>query len=252
MVYSKQELSSLKNDQLKTILTEMHQSTTGTKDILVTRILENMVELPADHIKLTRGGDHGGREQAEDDGGMEQDQAEDPKKVAMDQLAKDLRLSQRTTDLLQQAGYVQVDDMQLLTPEIVDALDTTSRDRQSILKFLQPKASNASSILFVNSKEKSRRKPFFAPPMFNIPNAPVLHRHHSSSTSSGETIDERTVMRVQSCFELPKFARDLPRPHLFISPKPNERGVLKDCTALSISISEFIAECARLSQRLSL
>ena len=242
MVYSSEELKALIIPQLKQILGAMQHPVTGNKDVLIARVLAHQAEIPADHWKL---------QPAKADATAPPTIAPQDEEVLedlnwFDNYSTEARLSQPTIDLIKDQQFKTRDDLQLLSLQDLKDLGVPLRDALTIRRTLE--GNGGASVLTVKPQKDSTRKILLEDQQFKLPPTSTRHRSRSNSTV-GES--DNTVSEFAIDSELPERARELPRPHQFVCPKPNARGSFKKPEALAISIEEFFAESARITQRLS-
>ena len=152
----------------------MGQPTTGAKKVLASRILDNLVELPAEHVKLLPETRANAKEDGPDPDIIDDEEAVDPARAAMQQLVQDLGLSQRTLEIFRAEEFFKVDDLRLMTPEDLNNMDITKRDRFAIRKFFEQPRPAQNPVLLINQQEQNKRHiPLDQPPMFNIPRATI-------------------------------------------------------------------------------
>ena len=270
-MYTEHELQELTMDQLKAILGTIPgpMLITGVKATLMKRVLDNATEIPDDHVKLTKV-----RKNEPPPPPQPLPTVDDP--LAEDQpiteLIAHLKLCQRTADFLAHENIIDIAHVMLYEETEILEWEIPSRDRKALQHFAYPPLKEAD--------QPAPALPPPAPPVSHPPQGgrqpahrgrqqalekedtrsvqsiashkPTDMKHQSHSSSSGESSsDSDSSTDSESDHELPLHARNLPRPHKFMSARLSKEGKERKPKALEIDMPEFLTESARIVRQLT-
>ena len=275
-MYTAEELNDLTVPQLKAIIGIIpgNLPITGIKENLVQRIVANLGIIPADHVKLVSNkAPHANNPLPPPPAVNDPLDNESP----IDNLITHLKLCDRTMEFFQQENLTVIKDVLLFEEHEITAWDIPARDRKAIRNFaypLQKEADHPAPIVSahqppllvpqtqpaalprtqgLSSHHRSRAHEEDNRSVQSIPVKQKKQRSHSSSSGKSDSSSEsnRDGSDSESDNELPLHARNLPRPHKFMSARLNNKGKEKKPKALEIDMPEFLTESARIVRQLT-
>jgi len=235
VVYTEEELAQKTAKELEDILLEMGLPKTGNKSVMSARIIEKQCSFNA-------------RKAAVKNNLALDDEEEDDEKETLEEVGKELRLSEQTIKAFSDNGFSTIGDLKMLDASDLKELKISRRDEKKLLIFLQkiPEPTRLKPTILEVEQSKKNKSATHAFDEFLVEDQ-IQERRMRQPSSHGEF---ESIAEEEGRFELPSRARDLPRPHLTCVPRLHSSDAKRKIDPLDLSFWEFMAESMRLLNRL--